>query len=261
MSLTLTVITVCYNAPPEHVARTLESVREQVMCDIQHIVVDGGSCDDTLAAIHQYGVHLALLISEPDNGIFDAMNKGIGLAENDVVLFLNMNDSFHGNQAARRALDHIERECSDILYCDVDRSPWEPARFPWRLTAAFLCNVGLCHQGIFARTSIFKNVGSFDTTYRIWADNEWLLRAFDAGYQFRYASDIVTEMPPGGFTDQNSGVFESERRRLIENRLSKFDQLTFKVYWFGARLIRRIKSRNFHIPPSLSMKIKSLRKL
>ncbi|MDE6502876.1 MAG: glycosyltransferase, partial [Muribaculaceae bacterium] len=103
------VITICFNAE-ETIVPTLESVKSQSFGDFEYIVQDGMSSDRTVALVKEAGIQSLCLVSERDNGIYDAMNRGLGRARGEYVIFLNAGDAFHGSDALRRIADIIERE-------------------------------------------------------------------------------------------------------------------------------------------------------
>jgi len=128
----VSIVTVSFNSAAT-IADTLRSVREQTHPDIEHIVVDGGSRDETLAVVHREGSHVARVLSEPDGGIYDAMNKGITLASGDMVGFLNADDMLASPRvvadmaAAAAGADVLY---GDLVYVKKDR-PTEVVRY-WR---------------------------------------------------------------------------------------------------------------------------------
>lgn len=115
----ITIITVAFNAT-RTIANTLESVAAQTHPDIEHIVVDGASTDDTLDIVRRHGKHVARLISERDHGIYDAMNKGLGLASGKVVGFLNADDVYADNGVLKRVSAILAKEGLDALFGDAE---------------------------------------------------------------------------------------------------------------------------------------------
>mgnify|MGYP001250090308 CR=1 FL=1 len=121
-SLLISLVTVCYNSA-ETIADTIRCVAEQTYPNIEYIIIDGGSTDGTLDIIKQYSKHVSVLISEPDSGIYDAMNKGWKKATGDVVAFLNSDDSYMNNavvqEVAQLMADKNVDAChSDLIYVD-----------------------------------------------------------------------------------------------------------------------------------------------
>ena len=180
----ISVITVCYNSA-ETIARTLSSVREQTYGNIEHIIVDGGSKDTTLAVVAAEGQHVAKLVSEKDNGIYDAMNKGIQLATGDVVAFLNADDFYKDPDVLAQVAKVMHAEQLHALYGDVEffrpgtqnvvarhykSGRFTAARLGWGWMPA--------HPALFVHRALFERFGVFCTDYRIAGDFEFIARVF-----------------------------------------------------------------------------------
>lgn len=203
----ISIITVCLNAAAT-IDATLDSVAAQTHQDIEHIVVDGGSTDGTLALIAQRGVRVAQLVSEPDRGIYDAMNKGIRLATGDVVGTLNADDVYAGNTV----LAHVDRIMTDgaldALYGDVEFfSPMNPGRASRRYSSRHFSpdRIGWgwmpAHPALFLRREIFSVHGLYKTDYRIAGDFELVARVFKGGeIKSRYLPEVLTRMRSGGIS-------------------------------------------------------------
>lgn len=181
----ITVITVAYNSAAT-IADTLRSVAAQDYKDLEHIVIDGASTDSTLEIIREEGGHVAKLVSERDGGIYDAMNKGLGLATGDVVGFLNSDDVFADPEVVKQLARAMSDPTVDAVYgnlvfvSQVDPMHivryWQPS--PHRAGA---CASGWMppHPTLYVRRSLLAKVGGFDTSYRLQADFEFCLRLFE----------------------------------------------------------------------------------
>jgi len=178
----VSVITICRNVSAE-IGRTLDSVAGQTYADIEHIVIDGASTDGTLEIVEGHRARLAVLVSEPDGGIYDAMNKGVARATGDLIHFLNAGDWFHDAHAVENTVRFVERNPhGDLYYGDIEvrlpdgeaiiHVPQEPAK----AAETMVCGC-LPHQGTFARRSLFDRTGPFDTRWRVHADYDWFLKA------------------------------------------------------------------------------------
>lgn len=180
----ISIITVCYNSA-NTICKTLRSVRKQTYGDIEHIVVDGGSLDRTLAVIDAEGSHVTRLVSERDNGIYDAMNKGIQLATGDIVAFLNADDFYKDANVLARVAQVMQVEELDALYGDVEffrpgqqdvvvrrynSARFNADRLGWGWMPA--------HPALFVRRTLFERYGMFRTDYRIAGDFEFIARVF-----------------------------------------------------------------------------------
>src|SRR5690554_5935160 len=150
---TLSVITVVYNNVKD-IARTLHSVLDQSYPHIEYVVVDGGSTDGTLAVLRQYEDRISQLISEPDEGIYDAMNKGLRMATGDYVLFMNSGDQLYASNTVEAVF--ASAPDSDIYYGETElrNESWEPIgirrhstpdQFTWK---SFRYGMNISHQAI-----------------------------------------------------------------------------------------------------------------
>ncbi len=202
--LKVTIITVAFNSH-ETIADTLRSVAVQSWPHIEHIVIDGGSTDDTLAIVAADGAHVARCVSGPDDGIFDAMNKGLALATGDVIAFLNSDDHYVDAAVVEdvvRALESsgVEAVLADVEFYDADprrvvrryrSSRFRPALLGWGWIPA--------HPGLFVRRRLFEKVGPFNAGYRIAGDYEWMVRAFrNPAMSYTFLSRPLVKMKMGG---------------------------------------------------------------
>lgn len=202
----ISVITVCFNSV-ETIARALQSVADQDFPQIEHIVIDGASNDGTLSVINEFKDHLAYVISEPDRGIYDAMNKGLALAKGDVICFLNADDYYDSSQVLSVVANQMREGQLDALVGDVgffrkenihrivrhyrsDR--FTPERLAWGWMPA--------HPALFMRRDVYKRVGYFKTDYRIASDYEYVVRAFCNQPSLRYIHlpTVLVRMQMGG---------------------------------------------------------------
>lgn len=191
-----TVVTITFNAT-NVVERTLQSVLSQTYEEVEHLIIDGASTDDTLAKVNAYkqtsddsgGGHKVIVKSEPDQGIYDAMNKGLSQAVGNYIVYMNAGDFFPEvdtlEQIARRCrLNELPSEnLPGVLYGDTNivdgegrflhlRMHRPPERLTWR---SFRDGMLVCHQAFYARTDIAKNL-QYDLRYRYSADVDWCIR-------------------------------------------------------------------------------------
>ena len=187
-----TVITITYNAAAV-LQRTLDSVLHQTYEDVEHLIIDGASTDGTLQMANNYKVlntqHKVIIHSSPDEGIYDAMNKGLTQASGDYVVFMNAGDFFPApdtlEQIAHRC--HLNELPSDslpaVVYGNTDivdaeghflhpRRLQPPEQLTWR---SFRHGMLVCHQAFYARMDLAKNT-QYDTRYRYSADVDWCIR-------------------------------------------------------------------------------------
>jgi len=187
----ISVITVCYNSV-KTLERTLRSVVEQECEGVEHIVIDEGSSDGSVDILAAYRTGLAHLVSEPDHGIYDAMNKGLALARGEVICFLNADDHYASPQVLLQVARKMQAHKLDALIGDVgyfhERSPqrivrryrsdrFTPERLGWGWMPA--------HPAIFLSNKVVQRVENFRTDYRIAGDFEFIVRVFH-GHALRY---------------------------------------------------------------------------
>lgn len=177
--LRFSVITICYNEASS-IRKTCRSITSQTWKDLEWIVIDGGSTDGTLEILDDYSDQITCLVSEKDEGIYDAMNKGIAHAQGDYLIFMNGGDAF--------ASDHVLRLVSeapqvDLIYGDLffEKPGGERAQYPDQLTKGYLLKNMVPHQAAFYRSELFSKFGTFDTSYRIAADYELFVRLLELG--------------------------------------------------------------------------------
>lgn len=178
MELKITVVTVCYNAV-ETIERTMLSVLGQTYPNIEYIIIDGGSTDGTVDIIKKYAERLAYWVSEPDKGIFDAMNKGIANATGDYLNFMNAGDRYFSDDALQSLLTKRKTNSDFIAGIAIptitSKIPviWEPVRS--KFTISEVINGGACnHQSCIVRRDVFKD-GNYPLDYGIIADDLFFL--------------------------------------------------------------------------------------
>lgn len=201
----VSIITVTFNAAGT-IADTLASVACQTHPDIEHIVVDGASTDNTLEIIEQRGQHVSQMISEPDRGIYDAMNKGLGMATGSVIGFLNADDVYAGPMILERVSAIIEKEKLDALFGDAeffrsDRPNYSLRRYRSVHFRPELIAWGWmpAHPALFLRRHVYERFGTFKTDYRIAGDFELIARMFHSGtLAYRYFPEVLVRMRTGG---------------------------------------------------------------
>jgi len=219
MSIRISVITVCYNSAAT-VRETLLSVAEQTHPDIEHIIVDGGSSDATLSLVQQYRRHSGPLISEPDRGIYDAMNKGLALATGEVVGFLNSDDVYADAGVLSRIAETFATPAADACYGDLvyvaASRPDRVVRY-WRSRAY---RPGLCRRGwmpahptFYVRREAYQRYGGFDESLRIAADFEICLRLLEVHrLPVIYLPGVLVKMRTGGASNSSlRNVIRSNR--------------------------------------------------
>jgi glycosyltransferase involved in cell wall biosynthesis len=201
----ISVVTVAWNAA-QSIDATCRSVDMQTHPDVEHLVIDGGSTDGTLEVLARR-VHANRVVhSEPDEGLYDAMNKGVERASGDIVVFLNADDRYCSADVLAQVHQAFVDSGADAVYCDIDMViEAEPLRVQrrWRSgpPAAWKVLLGwqVPHPGLFIRRSMLQQLGRFDSRMRIAADYDLMLRLMRRrGVRLHYLPLTVAEMAVGG---------------------------------------------------------------
>lgn len=184
----ISVITVCKNAEA-YIEQAIQSVVNQTYADVEYLIIDGKSSDRTLDIVQKYSAKIARVVSEPDAGIYAAMNKGIALATGDFLYFLNSDDYLVDTQVFQDLADFIAQQprC-DFVYGQLETRVEETHRVVQRIPrpaeelqqALLSYNEGPQHAASFFGRTLFDTLGLFDETYRISADYDWFLRMAQA---------------------------------------------------------------------------------
>lgn len=231
---TVSIITATYNSAGS-VKDTLASVAEQDHHSIEHIIVDGASSDGTLEVIKQF-IHVTKLVSEPDKGIYDAMNKGLRMTTGDIIGILNSDDFYVSKDVISKVVNAFERTGCDAVYGDlvyVNKLDTSKVKRYWRSGAykpgSFLWGWMPPHPTLFIKKEVYQKYGLFNTELNTAADYELMLRFIHCnGIQLSYLPEILVKMRAGGASNASlSGRI----------RANKADRMAWKVnhatpYWF-----------------------------
>lgn len=206
----VSIITVVYNAA-ETVRDCLESVLGQTYPHLEYVVIDGGSTDGTADIVRSYGAKIAQFVSEPDQGIYDAMNKGIALATGDIIGLLNADDLYRHADVIAHVVDRLNQTGSDAVYSDmvyVDRVDtsrvvryWRGGLYP---ANGFLWGWMPAHPTLFLRRSVYEQYGLFTTALRSAADYELMVRVIHKHrIKLSYLNELTVMMRAGGISNQS----------------------------------------------------------
>lgn len=228
----ISIITVCLNCEGL-IERTIRSVIDQTYANVQYIVIDGGSADNTLNIIKRYEDGIDVLLSEKDKGIYDAMNKGLNYATGDLIYYLNAGDYLCNNNVLRDVIEGLSANPdSDILYGDFiyynnNAEQWHSG---YRADIPDLLHKGFCHQTIFAKKSSFVKCGKFNTDYKIFADYDWLLRALvKGGQKMSYIGIPIVYFLQGGESEVHDHKYYYEKVETIQKHVNYQGLLFFAI--------------------------------
>ena len=195
----------------EMIAEAIESVLSQTYDDIEYIIVDGGSTDGTVEIIRKYEDKITTFVSEPDKGIYDGLNKGIGLATGDIVGFLHSDDLYENAEVIAKVVQLFESGGCDSLYGDLvyvnkeDTSKvfrhWKSGEFtPLKLKRGWMPP----HPTFFVKREVYERYGVFDLNFRIAADYDFMLRVLGKhGISTCYLPVVLYKMRVGGESNKS----------------------------------------------------------
>ena len=250
------IITCTYNAGST-CERKFNRVLIQTYTHVEHLIMDGCSKDKTMSLSEQYKAnndenrskHTISITSEPDKGLYDAMNKGIGKATGDYVLFLNAGDTFPSENTLEQIANIVDKKepLPAVLYGDTNIVDMEghfirkrrlspPEQLSWR---SFKHGMLVCHQAFYARTSIAKNI-LYDLNYRFSADVDWCIRIMKEAERLHLplfnTKMIVVNYLEGGLTDKNHRASLKERFHLMSQHYGLFTTIIMHI-WFIIRSV------------------------
>lgn len=224
MSAKLSIITITYQAE-QYLERTIQSVLSQGnRKDIEYIIIDGASKDGTLDLIETYKSQLDRIVSEPDRGIYDAMNKGMQQATGEYLIFMNAGDCFAENETVERIFAAMDQEpdviVGDALFVDMDgktmglRSEVTPHKIPKKLTwHSFQYGMVICHQSFIVKRTIAP---LFDLQFRLSSDIDWEIKCLKLSQKTNQLAIPICRYLTGGASVQNLKRSWQERFQVLE---------------------------------------------
>ncbi|WCT12804.1 glycosyltransferase family 2 protein [Mucilaginibacter jinjuensis] len=239
----LSIITIVYNNVRD-IERTLKSIISQTYTNIEYIVIDGASTDGTLEILHQYKQHINKLITEPDKGIYDAMNKGLALATGDYVLFMNSGDEIYSPETVANVF--ASSPDADIYYGETEmindageslgrRRHQAPEQFTWR---KFKYGMSISHQAICIKRSL---VEPYDSKYDLSADIDWILKAAKKAKKIVNVHQYVAKYLVGGMSKKRHRQSLIERFNIMKEHYGLLPTvfnhgvIAFNLGWYWLR--------------------------
>ena len=236
------VITVTYNAAAV-IEDTIQSVIAQTYHHVEYIIVDGASKDHTLDIVRRYQDHIARIVSEPDRGLYDAMNKGMAMATGDYLCFLNAGDSFHEDDTLQQVVHSLapHETLPDVIYGETDLVDSEghfvrkrrlsaPETLTWK---SFRQGMLVCHQAFFARRALAE---PYDLAYRFSADFDWCIRVMKKARTLHNAHVVIIDYLDEGLTTANRRASLKERFRIMVRHYGWVSTVAHHA-WFVLRLL------------------------
>jgi len=209
MNEKISIITTAFNSA-KTIIDTLKSVSGQSYQNIEHIIVDGSSIDGTIDIIKKYERNNVKIISEPDDGIYDALNKGIRLASGDIIGILHSDDLYADENVLSKIAESFSDSSIDGIYTDliyVAQNDINKIFRYWKSRDFYpeLLKKGWMppHPTVFLRKSIYEKFGLFDTSYKIAADYDFMLRIFSGGANLKYLPFVSYKMRTGGVSNRS----------------------------------------------------------
>ena len=222
----ISIITVSFNSAST-ILETINSVNDQSYKNIEHVFIDGLSTDNTLDIIKKKSSRNPLIISEKDNGLYDAMNKGIKLATGNVIGILNSDDFFKNKLVIDKIVKEFKFSGSDIVYGNIDyvNKDGDIVRF-WKSNKfkSFKKGWHPPHPSLFVKKTIYEKYGVFNTDFKIAADFELMLRFFERhSVQSSYLNDTIVTMLVGGVSNTFTGILKGRseiKKAFKKNKIS-----------------------------------------
>ncbi|GHT21796.1 hypothetical protein AGMMS4957_11090 [Bacteroidia bacterium] len=237
----ITIVTVTFNAAAV-LEKTMLSVINQTYNAVEYIIVDGGSTDGTIEIIKKHENRLFHWISEPDKGIYNAMNKGIRLATGDWICFMNAGDAFADNTIIQKVVDELD--AADIIYGDIlienaDGAYREKiAKEPCNLHKMYFS-----HQSAFAKTALLRQY-PFDEQYKICADYKFFKQCAHAHCQFKHVRFPVAVFDMSGISSMQRENARHENVAIIKELDKGWDKFVFLVHLYFAIYWKKLSSRD-----------------
>jgi glycosyltransferase involved in cell wall biosynthesis len=231
----VTIITVCRNHAQE-LERTIRSVESQTWQEKEYLVIDGASTDDSLDVIKAHEASITRWVSEPDQGIYDAMNKGVKMAQGEWVIFMNAGDTFAGDDTLQRVFGNPLD--ADVIYGDVIKGELvKKAEAPRNAHRMFYC-----HQSAFVRTSCLREF-PFDIRHRMSADFKQVKQLFLSGKRFRQLDFPVANFDTQGVSNRNRSAGLYDNIQVIRETDRLWEQVRLLPRLWITYLICRIRGK------------------
>lgn len=226
----VTVVTVTYNAEKQ-IEKTIKSVVGQKFNDFEYIVIDGLSIDGTLSEIMKHKENIDVIVSEPDGGIYDAMNKAIGLAKGEWIIFINADDWFVNDMVLSDVFCNKNIDV-DFLYGDNEVYNGVKSIFvPVRPLSKMWQRISFSHQSLFSKTRLMRKY-PFDVNKNIVADYDFYFSCYVRGFKFKYIEKTVSVVSVAGFSGLSFSKRTWQRWMVVAKEWPSIKVHAFYVFLF-----------------------------
>lgn len=239
----VSIITIVYNGD-NYLEQTIKSVIEQTYSNIEYIVIDGNSNDGTLDIIRKYGDSIDYWVSGNDNGISDAMNKGLSLSSGEYIVFIHSDDYLINSTCVEEVIS--QREGYDIIMCDILFGSDSKQKVSRGFNFWMNFKTGVLHQGVICKRSVFNRIGVFDNAFKLAMDYDFFLRAYNYGLSSKKIPIILSVMRDTGISSKQdwtslSQRFNEEKKVHYKHCYSSFMFCCYFLYWSFYPMYRLIK--------------------
>lgn len=249
----VSIITVCLNSA-EHLEKAIKSVSEQTYSGIEYIIVDGGSIDSSIDLFNKYKNRINKLLIEKDKGVFNAMNKGINLAEGEIIYFLNSDDRLYDNHVIEEVVAVFAKQPEmDFIYGNIE--VFDPIsgnsyveKYPEKTSKWLFIRKTIGHPATFFNSVCFKKAGYFDETYKIAADYEWYLRALYVDkLKASHMEKNISVFRLGGISTNHKyrDLYFSERRAIQKKYFNTFELTCSGILEFISRKLHYLGMKEY----------------
>jgi len=233
----ISVITVVFNGGGEHLEQTIKSVVAQTYDNVEYIIIDGGSTDGTIDIIKKYEHAIDYWVSEPDRGIYDAMNKGIKNSSGEVIGIINSDDWYDERTIEVVAKAFLAMPGASVFHGDLYRVEQRSGilfrKKPLSMKLP-IKDMVLNHPAVFIKAICYRNLGDYDTSFSLSSDFELIYRFISEGVEFYYCEDIVAYMRSGGSSDRLSA--------LVKRCVERYKIRKRYAYPFALNLVQGFKT-------------------
>ena len=242
----ISIITVCFNSE-KTIRDTLDSIEKQDYSNMEYIIIDGGSTDNTLKILTEYSHIITVLVSEPDSGLYDAMNKGVILSQGAVIGILNSDDLYQDSKVISDIMyefhNNLELDITfgNLVYVKSDDTSkvvrnWISKEY---YSEFFESGNVPPHPSLFVRKNVYNEAGLFDLDFKIAADYEFMLRIFKLhNFNSKYVNRLIVRMRLGGASNSSfSSIIDQNKEVLKAWRKNK---LNTSFYLMPLRILKRL---------------------